>query len=129
MSKVEDLRNIRANHIEDIKDLQEGVKKISSKILDIMKAGDYTFQEIFDEWLENTPKEEARWLEHIEVNDKDMWDFIDYGEPSRGRRYTINEIVDYLFDKVEPNNLKEEEAWEFCQKLMEKNIGSIPYDW
>jgi hypothetical protein len=130
VNKIIDLRNMRENHIEDIKDLQSGVNKLSSQIMEEMKKQNCSPREIFDEWLEYATKDDSRWIVHIEINGKEIWDFIDWGEPSRGRRYTANEIVDYLFEQVEnSDDLTQEEAWQFCQKLMEQNIGSLVYDW
>jgi len=129
MDKIQELKNIRASHLADIKDFQEGVEKFSLEIIEEMKNQYYSSEDIFNEWLEHMPKEEGQWLEHIKVDGKDIWGYIDWGEPLRGRTYTINEVVDYLFDRVTEKDLTEEEAWKFCHILMEKNIGSLIYDW
>jgi hypothetical protein len=130
MSGIDKLKEIREDHLNEIDFHKEKMTEISKDIIEKMKKEDALFEDIFNEWLEYATKKDFGWLHHIEVDGKDIWSFIDHGEPQRGRTYTIDEIVDYIFDRVEyEEDMTEERAWEYCKKLMEDNVGSMPFDW
>ena len=133
MNNVEELRDIRADHLKEIEFHKEKVVEITKKILDKMRKDKTSFEKIFNEWMDNATKRDYPWLENIVVNGKDIWDL--YGDyTDRYKTYTIGELVEKVWDSNYSSSwsdaeITEEEAWEYCRLLMEKNVGSIVFDW
>jgi hypothetical protein len=125
---------------KQIAKLQKEVGNLALKEVERAKKAGKSFDEIFELWLnEDVPKKNEGWLIHMKVEgSRDIWSYIDHGEPARRRTYSVQEIVEDLeecHDEYKPDGdcsymyLTGEQVLEFKKQLMERNIGSTPFDW
>lgn len=117
ISQITEEKNTAINEIN--KELQPLVKK---KIEELRGEN---FDKAFDLWLKYAIKKTYGWIIHVTVKGKDIWDFIDLGQPIREKFYTINEILMNLGE----HDLSKDILLEYKKILMDKNIGSVPFDW
>ena len=141
-----------------IKKLQEEVSALAVEELEKAKKDGKPFDQIFELWLdEEVPKKDYDYMIHIQVGKHvDIWDFIGYGDPIRGMKYMIEDIIicleeytNYSENKnkkyIDKNintpilniikhgnyvkKLTKEELIEIKKELMRKNVGSTTFDW
>jgi hypothetical protein len=126
--KLEEQRRI-------LKNLKKAVEDLAVAELEDAKKQGKPFEEIFALWLsDDIPKKDEGWLIHMHSGQSgDIWNYIQYGEASRGRRYSVHEIIKYLEECAEGiwanRILTKEQVLDFKKQLMEQNIGSTIFDW
>lgn len=117
----------KITHCKDsIKDFQDLIEKFWEQFK--TENPNLSFDDLFDAWYEYAPKTYYSWFENIEPeNELDIWDYL---EPyDKGRIYTIKHFLDYLDDLETDKTITLEAKNEYKKILMEKNVGSIIYDW
>jgi hypothetical protein len=121
----------------EIARLQFEISELAKDELEQAKKDGKPFDELFRLWLsDDIPKRHEGWIIHMKAQGtKDIWHYINYGEPIRTKIYTVEEIARDLDSCNEDYRegssmcLSKEQILDFKKQLMERNIGSIDYDW
>lgn len=119
-----DLKNFNTG---ELKQISKECELLKNKISEMLIKNTSNFEEKFKMWVEYGVKEDISYATYL---CKELQEFID-SEICKDRYETIelDYILDLLSNKLEDEEIDEEEYNNLRKLLMKENFGSVVWDW